>query len=251
MNRILLFLIITAIYLVSDLILLSFVDLGDLRRFLAKLFPSILLIAALIRSRSLKDNAFDSVFLSSIILTGTCLLVAWSINRMAVFQNLTFSNVTFHIGSNILTALFEEILFRVILFAGLFRFFKNSKWQFWKAIGLTALVFAAIHFTNVLRHDFSLYGAFTQVVFAFGIGVFLQVVYVVSRNVLIPISIHFLVNFFGTSGKLQPIKPMVVESGPQDLSSLLFLIIFCALLVGLSALIYRKEAFEKFGKAHA
>jgi len=140
----------------------------------------------------------------------------------------------------------EEGLFRIILFVGLIHFFRESGRRFWKTTALTSLVFAILHFTIVLQPENSLYGAFTLVIFAFGMGFFLQVIYVVTRNILVPVSIHFLVNYFGTSGQLNSAENIVVKGESHDLASLLFLFVFCAILIGLSALMYRKKAFDKY-----
>lgn len=114
---------------------------------------------------------------------------------------------------------------------------------------LTAFIFAALHFTILLRHDINTYAVFTLVVFAFAMGFFFQVLYVVSRNILIPIALHFLVNFFGTTSRLHSPEGLAVSDGYPDLTSLLFLFIFCAILIGFSMMLYKKEDFEKFKEA--
>lgn len=237
------------LYYLLSLLLLGFIEVDDQRRFFAKLLPAAIVIIAIIKSKVLRSNSFQRPLFGGLFLSGAFLLTLWSVNQMAVFQNLEFESIAFHIYSNVLTASFEEGLFRVILFAGFVGLLKDSKRLFWKVAGLTALVFAALHFTNAFRSDFSVYSALTQVVFAFGIGVFLQVIYVVSRNLLVPISIHFLINYFGTSGKLNSEGSLVLGDNSIDELRLISLFVFCAVLVGLSVLIYRKRAFEKYREA--
>ncbi len=243
---VILFVLITVIYLVAGLLLLSFSNLSDQGRFVAKLIPTLIVIASIWKAKELRGVLFNSQFLSGMMLIITILLIVWSVNQMAVFQKSTIDVIVFHLSRNILTSIFEEGLFRVILFVGLIQFFRNSSLRFWKATLVTSLVFGAVHFTNIIRPDFGLYAALRQVIFAFGIGFFLQVVYMVSRNILVPICIHFLVNFFGTSGQLNSTQSIVAKGENQDLSSLLLLFVFFAFLVGLSSLIYRKRAFERY-----
>lgn len=243
------FVLVVVLYYLLSLLLHGFIEVDDQCRFLAKLLPTAIVIITIIKSRVLRSNSFQGPLLSGIFLSVTFLLVFWSVTQMAVFRSSEFEPLTFHIYSNVLTASFEDGLFRVILFVGLVSALKDSKWLFWKAASLTALVFAALHLTNAFRPDFSVYTALTQVVFAFGIGVFLQVIYVVTRNILIPISIHFLINFFGSSGTFKQAVSSVVGDGNTNVASLISTAVFCAVLIGLSALLYRKEVFDKYREA--
>lgn len=226
-NWVVLFGVITAIYLIAGWSLLSFSEFGDQGKFIAKLIPTLIVIASILKAKELRGVLFNSRFLSVTLVILSILLIVWCVNQMAVFQQSTIDAITLHLSKNLLTSIFEEGLFRVILFVGLIQFFRKSSRRFWKATAVTSLVFAAVHFTNVLRPDFAVYGALTQVIFAFGIGFFLQVVYVLSRNIFAPICIHFLINFFGTSGRLNSTENIVTKGDNQELSSLLFLLVFC------------------------
>jgi|SRR5690554_4300528 len=187
--------------------------------------------------------------MSGAVLICTLSVLVLSANQIAVFHSAKVESLTFHVFNNLLTAVFEEVLYRVVLFLGMIQFFNSPGLRFWKVTALTSFIFAALHFMNIIRLDFNIYTAFTQVVFAFGFGFLLQVLYVVSRNILIPIALHFLVNFFGTSSRLDSPEGLAVPGGNPDLTSLLFLFIFCAVLISLSVLLYRERDFERFKEA--
>lgn len=241
---ILLFIAIIALYLLIGALIVS--DLNKEGKVIAKVIPTSIVLIAILKSKSLRGVLFHNFFLTGMTLIATILLVRWSVDQMEVFKISTSGEITLHLSRNLFTAIFEELLFRVVLFVGLLHFFSNPDWRFWKTTAITSLVFSALHFTNVLQPEYNLYGAFTLVIFAFGMGFFLQVIYVVTRNILVPVCIHFLVNFFGTSGQLNSTDQLISKGNNQDMTSLLFLIVFCAVLVGLAYLIYRKAAFDKY-----
>jgi membrane protease YdiL (CAAX protease family) len=97
--------------------------------------------------------------------------------------------------STLAVGVFEELLFRGLVFPLLIRSFSKSKSAFlWSAI-LSNLMFGLMHFINIFSQPENVVGILSQVFFATSIGVFFCGLMVRTEHILIPILIHALVNF--------------------------------------------------------
>lgn len=98
--------------------------------------------------------------------------------------------------SNFCVALFEEYFFRVFIYLSLLAYFGNK--NIIKAILSTSIVFGLAHLSNLFSNGIVSISVIVQIVFAFGIGLILQSVFVRSKNIFLPIAIHTAINYFGT-----------------------------------------------------
>ena len=93
-------------------------------------------------------------------------------------------------------AIFEEYLFRVYVFDALLKVYTPKKMI--RVILITSALFALAHGGNALRPGVHIYGVIVQIVFAFGIGIFLQALLFRFKNVILIITIHALINYLGS-----------------------------------------------------
>jgi membrane protease YdiL (CAAX protease family) len=91
-------------------------------------------------------------------------------------------------------AFFEELFFRVFIF----NYLKEIGYKYFKLIIISSLIFGFAHFINFFNDDYQKYSVINQIVFAFGIGVLLQSIYVKFRSITICIMIHALINYYGS-----------------------------------------------------
>ncbi len=96
------------------------------------------------------------------------------------------------------TSMFEELTFRVFVFYFLLESLNNNKNQLLLAFLITSFVFGFAHFGNMLRPGFHIFSAIVQVVFAIAVGFILQSIYIRTKSLVLIISIHAIVNYFGS-----------------------------------------------------
>ena len=87
--------------------------------------------------------------------------------------------------------IFEELIFRKLIFD------RVARYGTWTAITTTSIAFGLFH------------GNLYQLFYAAGLGVVLGFLYAKTRNVLYPIAMHMLINFFGT-------VPALLLDGPLN-----------------------------------
>ncbi|BDR59155.1 CPBP family intramembrane glutamic endopeptidase [Xylocopilactobacillus apicola] len=110
-----------------------------------------------------------------------------------------FSNFTFQIlVTVIVVGIFEEILFRGIIFVPLTRIFQNQRHGFLWASVVSSLIFAAAHLNNLSGQSLA-YTLGIQCVFAFICSMFFSLLYQVSDNILLPIFAHFVIDLIAMS----------------------------------------------------
>ncbi|MDO5713132.1 MAG: CPBP family intramembrane metalloprotease [Tissierellia bacterium] len=107
------------------------------------------------------------------------------------------STVLIHLGICLSTGLFEELLCRGfsqnILVEGAIRDRKDP----WKGIFTASLIFGLIHLIRLINNPELLITTITQGIYAFGIGLFLGVLYFKYKNLLVVILLHATFNFLG------------------------------------------------------
>lgn len=91
-------------------------------------------------------------------------------------------------------AVFEELFFRVFIY----KFLKEKGYASFKLIVVPSLLFGVAHFSSLFSEGVEVFSVINQVVFAFGIGLVLQTVYVKSKSITICVIIHALINYYGS-----------------------------------------------------
>lgn len=113
------------------------------------------------------------------------------------FQISNYDHTMYFI-KNMATGFFEELLFRVLIFAYVCAIFKNVKKNSpIREVVLTSLIFAFIHFTNFFNPNYEKLGVITQMFFAFSMGLILQSIFYRFNNIILIGFLHGLVNYNG------------------------------------------------------
>jgi len=97
--------------------------------------------------------------------------------------------------STLTVGIFEELLFRGLVFPLFIQSFSKTKGAFWWSAILSSLCFGTMHFINIFSQPENFVGILSQVFFATSIGVFFCGLMVRTEHILIPMLIHALVNF--------------------------------------------------------
>ncbi|MFS4416107.1 lysostaphin resistance A-like protein [Maribacter sp. 2307ULW6-5] len=99
----------------------------------------------------------------------------------------------------VLTAVFEELLFRVFLFNGILRSFKyqKKKGALLGAMLWTSVLFGLAHISNFFESDHHPYSVTSKIIIAFGLGLLFQSVYVRFKNLSIIVMLHAIINYLG------------------------------------------------------
>lgn len=105
-----------------------------------------------------------------------------------------------------LVGIMEELLFRGIVFPLLILHFANKKQPIIKAVWLSSLLFGAVHLVGLIRHPENVWGVTNTVIFATGIGFFFACMLLRTGNILVPVFIHFLVDFTNGASALSEVE---------------------------------------------
>jgi membrane protease YdiL (CAAX protease family) len=92
--------------------------------------------------------------------------------------------------SSLLTAIIEELLFRNILLDE----FINQKFTKFKSLLYSSLIFGAIHLLNISSLA-SIPTCIIQAIYTTGIGLVFGLIYIEAKNIIYPITLHFLFNY--------------------------------------------------------
>lgn len=87
---------------------------------------------------------------------------------------------------------FEEYIDRGLIFGALLVYFKNHKWRVPLSILLSAFMFSLSHLMNLLHQN--AIQTLGQMIYTFGFGCLVSMLYIRSRSLLIPFATHFLFN---------------------------------------------------------
>lgn len=124
--------------------------------------------------------------------------------------------------------LFEEIVFRGLLFGVFKKYFGDSKKGIYASVLLSALMFGCIHLENLLVYPDRVISTIAQVISAFFVGVLFAVIYYRTENLLACIILHGVFDFCGFFWFLfsKDIDKMLASSNETDsdiISALVFI----------------------------
>lgn len=114
--------------------------------------------------------------------------------------------------------LFEEIVFRGLLFGVFKKYFGDSKKGIYASVLLSALMFGCIHLENLLVYPDLVISTIAQVISAFFVGVLFAVIYYRTENLLACIILHGVFDFCGFFWFLfsKDIDKMLASSNETD-----------------------------------
>lgn len=116
-------------------------------------------------------------------------------------------------------ALFEELIFRVLVFYNFIFYFKNKKYEnfyIFKSIIYTSLCFSLIHIVNFLFGRYDILSTIIQIEIALLFGVFLQYIFLKYKSIILISLIHCFFNYYGSINRIfhsnnTKIEPVVLD----------------------------------------
>ena len=129
------------------------------------------------------------------------------------------------------TGVFEELFFRFFVFNYLL---KKLKKNLLFSIIVTSALFALAHLTNLFLSSYDTYSVINQTLFAFSIGIFLQVINIRTNSLVLVMFFHALINYWGSyrSKLVQIISETLSEQTFNDfLTSFISIILFSLLIL--------------------
>lgn len=90
--------------------------------------------------------------------------------------------------------IFEELFFRVFVY----NYFIDSENSTIKAILKASVIFGLVHLNNFFTQEPYILSVVNQVIFAFGIGILFQALYIRFQSITLVIMLHSLINYFGS-----------------------------------------------------
>ncbi len=166
-----------------------------------KMIMTIVILVVIFKSDISKKLTFTPKHVFYFLISATLILLSYfkldDIIQSSSLERNNVHNATFLIHC-LSTGTFEELTFRVFVFYFLLEILNNNKNQLLLAFFITSLVFGFAHFGNMLRPGFHIFSAIVQVVFAIAIGFILQSIYIRTKSLILIISIHAIVNYFGS-----------------------------------------------------
>ena len=141
-------------------------------------------------------------FLSSIIIIVPGIIIAINNFPISAFVNgrtsleQPFYYVWLYLVECFSIGFFEEIVFRYVVLILIIQRLPNTKKVIFYSIVISSLVFGVIHFMN-LFYGASFGNTLLQVGYSFMMGMLWAVVFLRTKNIVYPIILHALYNFFG------------------------------------------------------
>ena len=151
--------------------------------------------------------------------------------------------------SNMGVGLFEETVFRGLLFGVFRKYFGDNRKGIYTSVLLSALLFGCIHLENLLVYPNLVISTTAQVIYAFFAGVLFAVIYYRTENLLPCIILHGVFDFcgffwFSFSEDIDKILESSNQTDSDILSAFIFIALFSVYLIsGLWQLrgIFRKQ----------
>ncbi|MBQ3339983.1 MAG: CPBP family intramembrane metalloprotease [Atopobiaceae bacterium] len=175
------------------------------------------------------DKSFSGIALALPVL----IVVVWNIayHLMSGAEFVTASAIPGSILAGLAPGLFEEVIFRGIIIDRL----RAGGKGVWYSLIASALLFAAMHLTNIL--GMSLANVLVQVAYSLVIGLFLSAVYLASDDIATVIIAHAAID----------ISNQIFATSPS-VSSVVMIVVFLAVLAVLAVYalqLTRKTASEE------
>ena len=125
----------------------------------------------------------------------------------------------------------EEYLFRGVMLGGLIRAFyvahhRHAKYQLLFCVGLSSLVFSLAHLSNLPAQGVVI--TIAQVIQTFGMGAVFATLYIRYESLLMPILIHFLIDFVITL-----VSGPYPKEAPSDPNAITMTIVYAFLIAGI------------------
>lgn len=176
---------------ILDVLNIQKAEIYYLLKIFSKIFMLILTLLLIRKSYFPINNKYK------IIITSVTIIILY----FSLYSLYTKINTTISIGKNLLfllscmsVAIFEELFFRVFIF----NYLKKIGYKAFKLIIISSLIFGLAHFTNFFNEDYEKFSVINQIVFAFGVGLFLQSIYLRLKSITFCIMIHTLINYYGS-----------------------------------------------------
>lgn len=132
----------------------------------------------------------------------------------------------------------EEVIFRLLIFSMLLWSFKKFKKGILWALIIQAILFGSMHLVNLITTHISVTNALASTIDAAGIGLVFGMLFLISKNILLPMGIHFLWDWLQSS---------VTGSGNISVSGLEGLMlagIVCIICIFYTIYLYNKVYFK-------
>lgn len=155
---------------------------------------SIYLINALQLNFKIFKNNKVIIPLCLVFLVWSFLSIEKSIDNSGI--HIVFYNHLLFLMSCLFVGAFEELFFRIYVFQKLLNNRKIKSLLI--IVVLTSSIYAIVQLPNILKPDSTALSVMVQMVTAFGLGFMFQAIYIKTKNILLPICIHGLVNYFGS-----------------------------------------------------
>lgn len=122
------------------------------------------------------------------------------INFLSLQDNVSISSDALigFIVSCMFTATFEELLCRGLIQGITCDIGKRYNHSIIKYIVYASMVFALMHFLNLIDKPYLIIGTITQVIYTFSLGMLLGVIYYKTKNITISIVLHAIFNILGS-----------------------------------------------------
>lgn len=153
---------------------------------------------------------------------------------------------------NLLVGLNEELLFKGLIFTFLVLYFKAQKNYLIKSVVVTSLIFALVHFTNLLSEPYNLDGITGQVIASFVVSMYLFGLFAGTKNLLLISLFHGLLNItFGGIRHEYVAEDSVEVVASSDSSGYLpiiywFILLGLILYFGVRMFLKYRVGFDKF-----
>lgn len=153
---------------------------------------------------------------------------------LSSFVHFNFHGISLRaesIFSGLEVGIAEELLFRYVFLTILLEAFRYSRYKIFTAPLLSSLFFGLMHLTNLSAGQ-SLANTINQVIFAFGMGLFMCSIYLYTNAFYLPVIFHTTLDMlvFSVSGEMMTGKVTLADSLLSVLEMLVFAVIALALL---------------------
>lgn len=200
------------------------------------------LLMRYIRVPNMNNNIFNQPVDLLTVLT-TIVYFSYEVYRLPIdiYQH------SFWIVSKMLIGVFEELFFRVVLFRLIYFSLDclNRSKKLVSASLITSFLFGIVHFANLIHPNSDLLSVVNQTIFAFGIGMILQVILFKTRSILLVICLHGVWDYTRSQDRFFVPSEVVatrIEHSIADFIGNIVVFGFLALIVAALSILILKSA---------